>query len=176
MPEYSQDPTGQALMNIPAGSPSEIVNPKIDELRQLHSTVQAHAGQYKGLLEGMKGSGWYKPNFLSAFDAGSLDGSPESVGNAARVKAVLDSQYSDDETARQASKLLGNFMSSASKHQKAIPEQGWYDKLEEQRRALGEMQSPSPGEPQGPSAILEPGTAARTRPKNRLPQVGDYPE
>ena len=123
MPEYSQDPTGQALMNIPEGTPQDPVDKKISELNALFSTVELHKGQVKGMFGAMN------QDYLANIDLGDLSGSPESMGTASRVKANLDKLHTDKPEAMQLSKALGQFLKASEAHNKAIPDQAWLDKL-----------------------------------------------
>ena len=116
------NPTERALMNMPE-STSEETDKKIQELHDSFNTVNQYSGQYHGLVNSMKDSDYYKPAFLSIFqNAGTLDGSPESVGRASHARALLSANHSDDESAQRAIKILDGFVDSATAHQTLLPD------------------------------------------------------
>tara|TARA_R110000824_G_scaffold108432_7_gene255425 strand:- start:460 stop:864 length:405 start_codon:yes stop_codon:yes gene_type:complete len=129
MPEYSQDPVGQALMNIPEGTAQDPVDKKISELNSLSSTMEMHKGQVKGMFGAMN------QDYLANIDLGDLSGSPESMGVASQVKANLDTLHTDKPEAMQLSKALGQFLKASEAHNKAIPDQSWVDQLTPQQVA-----------------------------------------
>jgi len=86
-----------------------------------YASAMSAASQYRGLVQGMTSKeNWYRPEHLQALDAGALDGSPASIGQAQDTIANLESYYDFDEKTPIAVKFLKDYVEKAGIHQQGI--------------------------------------------------------